>query len=331
VSLAESLERTTSLLRPALRAAVESLDDPHMRLIAGYQAGCWDATGAPSDEHGGKRLRGALTLMATEACGAEPEAALSAAVAVELVHNFSLLHDDVMDRDVTRRHQPTGWVVYGESAAILAGTAMLTLAAQLVADMPAAQACLLDATQRLISGQSDDLLLEHRADADLEAVLRMAAGKTAALLSCAAAVGAHAVGAPGGAVAALAEYGFELGMAFQLVDDFLGIVGDPERTGKSASSDLRAGKRTAPIVAALQLGNGAAAHLRDVLADDLADDDAVALAAKLVAEAGGLDWARHEAAARVARACAGLSDAGLSAAGVADLGELARYVLERDR
>jgi geranylgeranyl diphosphate synthase type I len=252
-------------------------------------------------------------------------------VAVELVHNFSLLHDDVMDRDVMRRHRPTGWVVFGDGPAILAGTAMLTLAAQLLARTPAAQACLLKATQRLISGQSDDLLLERRPDVSLDDVLGMEAGKTAALLQCAASIGPTAVDAPPRAIAALAHYGFELGMAFQLVDDVLGIMGDPDRTGKSASSDIRAGKRSAPIVAALESGTAAAEQLRTLLDSGTEDDAEVARAANLVVEAGGIDWALRNAEERVERACAGLADAGLIDLRVADLTDLGRYVLERDK
>jgi geranylgeranyl diphosphate synthase type I len=201
----------------------------------------------------------------------------------------------------------------------------------LLKDSPAAQSCLLDATQRLISGQSDDLRLERADDVRIGDVLRMEAGKTAALLSCAAAIGPAAVGAPQPMTDALGRYGFELGLAFQLVDDVLGVVGDPARTGKSASSDLRAGKRSAPIVAALGAEGAAAARLRELLVGGPPDtDDDVALAAKLVEEAGGIDWARTEAAARIDQATAALDGVGLLPAVTADLAALGRYVLERD-
>ena len=150
-------------------------------------------------------------------------------MAVELVHNFSLLHDDVMDRDLMRRHRPSGWAAFGEGQAILAGNAMLTRAVEVLLDTGLAGRrslpCLLDATQLLISGQSQDLWLEGRDEVTLDQVLEMEAGKTAALLSCASSIGALGAGAPDRLVDALAAFGHELGIAFQLVDDILGVVG----------------------------------------------------------------------------------------------------------
>ena len=166
-----------------------------------------------------------------------------------------------MDRDLERRHRPTGWAVFGEGQAILAGNAMCLLAIDILrqADGPGLRAlpCLTGAIHGLISGQSDDLAFENADSVDLAACLRMEAGKTAALLSCSTAIGALLVGAPAAVVDGLAGFGFELGIAFQLVDDVLGIIGDPAVTGKSASSDVRTGKRSAPVVAALRSGTDA--------------------------------------------------------------------------
>jgi geranylgeranyl diphosphate synthase type I len=328
-----SVLRAADLVQPALQAAVATLADEQMRLIGSYQLGWCDAAGNAGGGHGGKGIRGALAVLAAEAAGCSGEAALPAAVAVELVHNFSLLHDDIMDRDTERRHRPTGWVAFGDGAALLAGTALLTLAVQVLTDgAPHALPCLLDATQLLISGQSDDLRLERAETATVADVLHMEAGKTAALLRCAAELGPTAAGAAPQSTAALARYGHELGMAFQLVDDILGITGDPAATGKSASSDLRAGKRSAPVVAALSADNPAARQLSDLLRDGPPkSEDDVALAAMLVDEAGGIDWARTEARARVAAGCAELRSANLVRSVEADLVALGTYFLERDR
>ena len=212
---------------------------------------------------GGKAIR-TLAVLSAQAVGGAPEAGIPGAVAVELVHNFSLLHDDVMDRDVERRHRPTGWVAFGEGQAILAGNAMLTRAIEVLIETEPGRRSLpglLDAVQLLIGGQSRDLLLEQAATVQLPEVLEMEAGKTAALLACASSIGAVAAGASGELVAGLTAFGHELGMAFQLVDDILGVVGDPARTGKSSSSDVRAGKRSAPIVAALAAPAPAATQL----------------------------------------------------------------------
>ena len=327
------LERARAVMQPALRAAVDGLADERMRRIAGYHLGWLDAAGAEIALGGGKAVRPALVLLCAEAAGGVAADAVPPGVAVELVHNFSLLHDDIMDRDVERRHRPTGWVAFGDGPALLAGTALLTLAVQVLSDAaPHALPCLLDATQLLISGQSDDLRLEQAETAGVDDVLRMEAGKTAALLACAAELGPLAAGAPRHVASALAGYGHELGMAFQLVDDVLGITGDPAATGKSASSDLRAGKRSAPIVAALTAGNEAAHRLADLLRDGPPkSDDEVALAAKLVDEAGGIEWAQTEARARVAAGCDRLRSADLVPSVETDLVDLGTYILERDR
>jgi geranylgeranyl diphosphate synthase type I len=312
-----------------------------MRKIAAYHLGWLDAEGQPvsGDGVGGKAIRPTLAVLSAEAGGGSASDGVPAAVAVELVHNFSLLHDDIMDRDVERRHRPTAWVVFGEGQAILAGNAMLTAAIDLlVRDGVAGQrslACLLSAVESLISGQSADLALGSGDDVELDEVLAMEAGKTAALLACSASIGAIAAGAPAAVVDGLAAYGHELGMAFQLVDDILGITGDAAATGKSSSSDVRAGKRSAPIVAALTSGTHASKLLARLLADGPpTSDDDVTYATKLIDEAGGLDWAADEADRRLALALARLGEISkfsVPAGTTSDLAALARYVVERDR
>src|SRR5450631_1877456 len=194
------LDRTRALVVPALRAAIDRFDGEQMRTIAAYHFGWLDADGRPAESGGGKAIRPTLAVLSAEAGGGTAADGIPAAVAVELVHNFSLLHDDVMDRDVERRHRPTGWVVFGEAQAILAGTAMLTAAVEVLVGAGRAGTrclpCLLAAIQRLIAGQSQDIEMERRADVGIDDVLRMESGKTAALLACAASIGAISVGAP---------------------------------------------------------------------------------------------------------------------------------------
>lgn len=335
VSAPAVLARTRDLVEPALRASVARLDDPRMRLIAGYQLGWCDADGNPTDA-GGKSIRPALALLSAEAVLGGADGGIPGAVAVELIHNFSLLHDDVMDRDVERRHRPTGWVAFGDGQAILAGNAMLAAALEVLLDSGRAGQrslpCLVAATQQLISGQSQDLYLERRESVTLDEVLTMEAGKTAALLSCAASIGALAVGAPERIVNALATFGYELGIAFQLVDDVLGVTGDSQKSGKSSSSDIRAGKRSAPIVAALTSSSPAAGELAALLADGPPSTEAdVACATRLVTETGGLDWAMREADAHLGAALAELQGLNLVPAAHAELVEVAEFVVARDR
>jgi geranylgeranyl diphosphate synthase type I len=296
------------LVEPALRRAVDELA-PVMRKIARYHFGWADAEGVDTPGGGGKALRPALTLLSAQAAGADPSAAVPAAVAVELVHNFSLLHDDVMDNDLERRHRPTAWTVFGVPAAILAGDALLTLAVETARRGSAVSVsgevvgCLNEAVQDLIVGQSADVDFERRTDVELAECLDMAAGKTGALMRCASSIGALAVGADRRTVRILAEFGDHLGLAFQLVDDLLGIWGSPEVTGKPALADLRSRKKSVPVVAALNSGTEAAERLAELYFQphqpdrvDKVDDEAALIAmADLVQRAGGLSWTEDEA------------------------------------
>jgi geranylgeranyl diphosphate synthase type I len=211
---------------------------------------------------------------------------------------------------------------------------MLTAAVQVLARAGArALDQLLESVQLLISGQSSDLLLEGRAEVELDEVLRMEAGKTAALLAAATSLGPLAGGVPEEIVAELAAFGHELGMAFQVVDDILGVTGDPAVTGKSASSDVRAGKNSVPIVAALRAARPESARLAALFAGGPPEsDDDVALATKLIDEAGGLAEAAQRADLHLAAALAHLHGLELPGhAAAADLEILARYIVTRDR
>ncbi len=220
---------------------------------AGGARQCESPNGAPGGA--GKALRPALALLSARAADAAAERAVPAAVAVELVHNFSLLHDDIMDGDTERRHRPTAWTVYGVGMAILAGDALLALAQDLLLEgQPPesvwASRCLSAAIQRLIAGQGADLAFERRGDVTVAECLDMAGDKTAALMACACSIGAVYVGGPAGMAKSLAGFGAYAGLAFQLTDDLLGIWGAPEVTGKPVRSDLRARKKSLPVVAA---------------------------------------------------------------------------------
>src|ERR1700758_2763272 len=161
------------LVGPATEAAINRLS-PRVRRVAAYHYGLADAEGNPVREGSGKALRPELALLSARAAGAAAERGVTPAVAVELVHNFSLLHDDIMDGDTERRHRPTAWTVYGIGAEILAGDAMLALAQDILLEDKAPQGmlaarCLSFAVQRLIAGQGADLAFERRDDVTLAA------------------------------------------------------------------------------------------------------------------------------------------------------------------
>ncbi|MFF3336869.1 family 2 encapsulin nanocompartment cargo protein polyprenyl transferase [Streptomyces sp. NPDC002888] len=310
------LERARASVDPELRAAVDSLPGS-MRRIALYHFGWEHADGTPAAGHAGKAIRPALVLAAAAALGGPTarSTAVRAATAVELVHNFTLLHDDVMDRDTTRRHRATAWTVFGEADAILAGDALQALALRLLAEDPhpastAAAARLADCVVELCAGQHADTALERRppAEVTLDEALAMAEAKTGALLGCACALGALYAGAPADDVDALDAFGREAGLAFQLIDDVIGIWGDPSRTGKPAGADLAARKKSLPVVAALSSGTPAAAELAELYGVPYEEGE-LERTTLAVERAGGRDWAQGQAADRMARAMDELSRA----------------------
>ncbi|MFI8191190.1 polyprenyl synthetase family protein [Streptomyces sp. NPDC085946] len=299
------LERARTLATPVLRAAVDRLAPP-MDTVAAYHFGWIDAQGNPAAGDGGKAVRPALAVLSAEAAGAAPETGVPGAVAVELVHNFSLLHDDLMDGDEQRRHRDTVWKVHGPAQAILVGDALFALANEVLLELGTVEAGratrrLTTASRALIDGQAQDISYEHRDRVSVEECLEMEGNKTGALLACASSIGAVLGGADERTADTLEKYGYHLGLAFQAVDDLLGIWGDPEATGKQTWSDLRQRKKSLPVVAALAAGGSASERLGEILAADAKSSDAdfseeeFAARAALIEEAGGREWTAEEA------------------------------------
>ena len=335
----QALTRCRDEVLPALRAAVARLD-PLSRAATGYHLGWTEADGTPRAGGSGKSVRAALALLAAELAGAPAASGLPGAVAVELVHNFSLLQDDVMDGDTERRHRPTVWMLWGRSNALLVGDALLALAAEVLLDSgaptaPAATVELMRATRDLVRGQVADLAFESRHRVGLDECLDMADAKTGALLAVSTAIGAVLAGAPPAVVAALRGYGRHLGMAFQLVDDLLGIWGDPAVTGKPVLADLRARKKNLPVTYVLAGDGPAGRALADWYATPPTPDgdpaDRLARAAELVEAGGGRAWASAKAERHLARGEELLTRVQLPAAPLTELLELGRYLTRRDR
>ncbi|MCI2418225.1 polyprenyl synthetase family protein [Saccharopolyspora sp. K220] len=335
----------TTALPPVLRTARESVDpalrkavgrlDPDTRRVCEYHFGWSDADGSP-DGGGGKALRPAMVLLSArsvDAAVAPGDGPIAAAAAVELVHNFSLLHDDVMDGDTSRRHRPTAWTVFGRPAALLAGDALLALSTDVLLESSSSHAVaaarsLCAATRTLIAGQAADLDFERRQEVGLDECLRMAHDKTAALLACATSIGACCVGAPRETVLRLHAFGTELGMAFQLVDDLLGLWGDPEVTGKPVLSDLRARKKSVPVVHALSSGSAPGDRLRQLYAQpEPLTEDQLHEAAEMVRRAGSADWTHQECRRRLTAAHQHLPDGPHGATEA--LTELAEFIVRR--
>jgi geranylgeranyl diphosphate synthase type I len=327
-----STDQIQSHVEPAIRALLDRLD-PINRLVAGYQLGYWDADGSPAARQG-KGLRPTLALLSARATGAEPEAGVPAAAAVELAHNFSLLHDDVMDGDTERRHRPTAWTVFGVGPAILAGDALIGLAYEALVEVPggcpAARRLALD-VRALLAGQASDLGFERRDDVTLDECMTMIGNKTAALLAGSCALGALLCGGSQTLVDGLSRFGFHLGLAFQLVDDLLGIWGDPQRTGKPVGSDLRSRKRSIPVVRAVTSGGSAGRALAELYRSPapLADDD-VTRASDLIEATGAREWTRERAWQETERARAELAALDLPQDVRGELTEVAAFITGRD-
>ncbi|MER0245180.1 polyprenyl synthetase family protein [Streptomyces sp. HSW2009] len=339
------LARGRTLVTPVLREAVERLAPP-MNTVAAYHFGWIDAEGNPAAGDGGKAVRPALALLSAEAAGAAAEVGLPGAVAVELVHNFSLLHDDLMDGDEQRRHRDTVWKVHGPEQAILVGDALFALANEVLLELGTVDAGratrrLTAATRRLIDGQAQDIAYEQRGRVNVQECLDMEGNKTGALLACSVSIGAVLGGADDRMADTLETYGYHLGLAFQAVDDLLGIWGDPVATGKRPWSDLRQRKKSLPVVAALAADGPASERLARILAadashvgktDDIADFDEEEFASRaaLIEEAGGREWTFQEARRQHATAVAALHEVDMPAAVRAQLVALADFVVVRE-
>lgn len=333
-----TLGHARDLITPTLRAVVDRLD-PRIRLVVSYHLGWCDEHGCALNSNGGKAVRPGLALLAAEASGADAHTALAGAAAVELVHNFSLVHDDVMDRDARRRHRPTVWALWGDAVAVLTGDAMLSLAHEVLlgCDSPhagAAQTVIAVATRELIRGQAADTAFENRSDVSLDECVAMAWDKTAALMAASAVTGAVLAGARSPVREALGAYGGHIGLAFQLVDDLLGIWGRPEVTGKPVYSDLRSRKKTLPVTWTVENGGAAGRQLAAWLADETragaATDDEFADVARLVERGGGRAWACEEAHRRVALGIEALARADIPPGPAAELAALAHYLVDRE-
>ncbi len=230
---------------------------------------------------GGKRLRPILTLWAAETCGAGDDAAMPSAVALEMIHTYSLIHDDLpaMDDDDLRRGRPTCHKAYDEATAILAGDGLLTLAFEVIARFQEPREAVGDCVailaeaagpKGMVGGQMADLQAETRDDATLGELEAIHRGKTGALLCAALRLGATVAGASDHEKAALERYGRNVGLAFQVVDDLLDATGDEAKMGKRVGKDSGLGKWTYPGLMGIDASRAYARELTASAIDALA-------------------------------------------------------------
>ena len=244
---------------------------------------------------GGKRVRPVLTLMACEAMGGELSQALDAAVGLEMFHNFTLLHDDVMDNADVRRGKTTVHRRWNANTAILSGDTMLTIATQYIARTANWQVMdLFNKTAiEIYEGQQWDMDYEHRTDVTVEEYVNMISLKTSVLLGCALKTGALIADADEQQASLLYDAGVNMGLAFQLRDDVLDVWGDPATFGKEIGGDIMNNKKTFLLINAIRLAQGDDAYeLRHWLNDPYASrDDKVAGVTALYERLGVRDLA----------------------------------------
>ena len=249
---------------------------------------------------GGKRMRPAMVLSACGAVGGNKEKALPMAVAIEYIHNFTLIHDDLMDGDEKRRGMTTSHVKYGMPTAILAGDALFAKAFEIMAnmDIPAetmrkAMQIVTVAVWDLARGQQMDVNNENEGQVSMEDYIETIRLKTSVLFAAGAASGALIGGANDDVVKAVHEYAMSLGVAFQMYDDILGIFGDPSKTGKSAGNDIRKGKSTVMVCHALKTikDTKELETFKSILGKLDATDDEIEIARGILKKNGSLDYA----------------------------------------
>lgn len=344
-----SLQDIFEKYRPAIEEELRQvLSIPDQRLspfygMMHYHLGWTDESfKAARSQPGGKRLRPVLCLLACQAVGGEPQQALPAAAAVELIHNFSLLHDDIEDNSPTRRHRTTVWKIWGESQAINAGDGMFALAhlalqrlsEKGLPDNRVLAACrVFDQTcLTLCQGQYLDMSFEDRLDVDVDQYLAMIRRKTAALMSCSTRLGALLGSGDANLITRYARFGENLGMAFQIEDDILGIWGEEKATGKPQAGDICQRKKSLPIVYAMQQEAGlpvSEQRVHRAYRPEVINEDAIKAVLGRLQALGARQYAQQMARDYHERALAELEATGIENEGQDGLRQLAKLLMNR--
>ena len=252
---------------------------------------------------GGKMLRPALSLITAEAVGGQKENALKAGSAIELIHTFSLIHDDIMDDDDMRRGMPSVHKVWGEDVAILAGDTLFSKAFETIinsnqeltspAQINNALATVADACVKICEGQALDMGFEDRFDVTEDEYMEMIFKKTGALIAAATKVGAIMGGASDEVIDAMYEYGRLIGLAFQIQDDYLDLDSDEETLGKPIGSDIGKGKMTIIAINGLSSAGDDSEKLLEILKDENNSQADIDLAIEILTKCGAIEYARN--------------------------------------
>ena len=341
--LPEMFSRYKSSVEQELYRVVPDAGGSEAYRLLRYHLGWVDREGSDMETplSQGKALRPTLCLFACDALADDFSKALPAAAALELIHNFSLIHDDIQDQDIERRHQPTVWHLWGIPKALSAGNAM-----QCTGDLALLEAggenvapetvlrvsgILTESYLEMIQGQCMDLEFESRMDIKAEEYLYMIACKTGALFRCGLEIGALLATDDTATVQAFANFGDHLGQAFQIRDDYLGIWGDEATLGKSTATDIRRRKKSYPVVFALERASGRAMDdlIRIYGKEELEEDDVQRVLAVLD-EVGSQEHAQRLTEAAAARALEALKPVSLPQWAQTEAEELVDFLARRE-
>jgi geranylgeranyl diphosphate synthase type I len=315
-------------------AVFEKALAPYYGMIS-YHLGWVDERFVPTEQETGKRLRPLLCLLACEACGGDWRRAVPAAAAIELMHNFSLIHDDIEDNSPQRRHRPTVWSLWGQAQAINVGDGLFAisrLALQRLANRGISpqkvvvafrivdQTCLY-----LTEGQYLDLAFEEVDGVTVDMYLEMIGKKTGALMSCATQLGALLGTDDERVMESYGAFGYELGLLFQIVDDMLGIWGAGEATGKGVGEDIVSRKKSLPILYALQRSD----ELRRIYRRERMDAAQQEVVMERLESLSAREYAREMAVKHLRLAVHTLEDTGVRNRAQEDLRRIAQFLLDR--
>jgi geranylgeranyl diphosphate synthase type I len=323
--LLPSLESARSIVWPLLEDRVRALQ-PDLAQVCLYHLGLTGSTGGGTS----KLVRAGLMMAAAAGLDLPPQDVGTEATAVELLHNSTLIHDDIIDDDRTRRGRPSVWSAFGVPLAVLAGDAMQAAGLRLMLDSQHRQARLAaDAIVLVLAGQTGELMLGKDPAASVAQFEQVATQKTSALLECSLTAPAIRASAPDATLDALRGAGHHLGIAWQAANDLEDIWGDSAVTGKPARGDLKRRNLTLPVLAAQAADGPASARLRQLWRSANTTADHLEEMAGLIEQAGGRHAAQRLSRHHLSRALDYLGRAGLTVSGTDELRALFHLIVNR--
>ncbi|MBI2847890.1 MAG: polyprenyl synthetase family protein [Chloroflexi bacterium] len=340
MNLPSVFEKYRAEIDAELKASLAARQSPLYDMMR-YHLGWIDSQGDPLKDSAGKALRPTLCLLACHMAGGDFRHALPAAAAIELVHNYSLIHDDIQDDDRERRHRPTVWSLWGKPQAINTGTAMRLVASRTLSRLgkygiPLSKQATVyeildEATLKLLEGQYLDISYESRFDIGIPDYIRMVEGKTAALIACSLEIGALLGTDDEKTVRCLRDIGWNLGLAFQIRDDILGIWGDQGRTGKPLGSDIQHRKKTLPVAYLLEKADHSQRlQLIEVYKSETVDEDGIARVLRMLDSLDARSQSQMIAEQYYQATVRLIDQLALPSSAKQDLEEMGHFLIKRD-